>query len=70
MKLSERQKEVLLFINNYIIDNGYAPSINDIAKGLYISKPVAKKHIDNLQLKGYIKHTPHIARSIVIIKIA
>jgi len=42
------------------------PSLNDIAKGIYASKPVAKKHIDALIYKGYIKHTPHIARSIVI----
>ena len=67
-KLSERQTEVYNFIYDYINLKGYAPSISDISKGLYISKPVAKKYIDILTDKGYIKHTPFIARSIVIIK--
>ena len=66
-KLTDRQKEVYIFIYDYINMNGYSPSLSDISKGLYISKPVVKKHIDALTEKEYIKHTPYIARSIVII---
>lgn len=69
-ELTERQKETLDFINNYINNYGYSPSLNDVAKGIYASKPVAKKHLDALEIKGFIKHTPHIARSIVINKIS
>ena len=68
LELTERQKETLLFINNYISINGYSPSLNDVAKGIYASKPVAKKHLESLEIKGYIKHTPNIARSIVILQ--
>ena len=67
MKLTERQIETYNFIYDYILNNGYSPSLKDVSKGIFASKPVAKKHIDALIEKGYIKQTPHIARSIVII---
>ena len=37
-----------------MINKGYSPSLREIAQGLYISKPVAKKHLDALIDKGYI----------------
>lgn len=69
-QLTERQTEVLCFIENYIKQHGYSPSLREISKGVFVSKPVAQKHIMNLYDKGYIQITPRTARSIVILKIS
>jgi len=66
--LTDRQQETFDFIVSFINNNGYAPSLREIACGIYCSKPVAQKHLESLILKGYITHKPHTARSIVIIK--
>lgn len=67
--ITERQKETYKFIFNFMINKGYSPSLREIAQGLYISKPVAKKHLDALIDKGYISIVPRTARSITIKKI-
>jgi len=55
-KLTEKQKKVLEFINEYANFNGYPPSIRDIAEHFNIKSPSgAKKHIDVLVRKGYLK---------------
>lgn len=68
VELTERQKECYDFICDYIKQNGYAPSLREISKGIYCSKPVAQRHLCNLIDKGYVKYTPRTARSIVILK--
>lgn len=69
-KLTERQQETYDFILTFIVENGFSPSLREIANGIYCSKPVAQKHIESLIEKGYISHQPNTARSIVIKKIS
>ena len=69
-ELTDRQKDTLTFICLYILKTGYSPSLREIAQGLYISKPVAVRYIKALESKGYIKHTPNIPRSIVVLKVS
>lgn len=68
-KLTERQTDTLMFIMNFIIQKGFSPSLNEIAKGIYVSKPVAQRHITALISKGYLTHTPNTNRSYVIKKV-
>ena len=68
-KITERQRETYKFIFEFMFKHGYSPSLKEIANGLYISKPVAKKHLDALIEKGYISIVPRTARSITIKKI-
>lgn len=65
-ELTERQREIYLFILHYHEMKGYSPSIRDICKGVYLSQPSVMRHIDNLNKKGYIDYTPKVARSIVV----
>lgn len=67
--LTERQKETFNFICEYISTHCYSPSLREIAKGIYASKPIAQKHLTALIDKGYLTNTPHTARSIVILKV-
>ena len=67
-ELTERQKEIYLFIVDYQREHGYSPSIRDIGKGVYLSHPAVVRYIDILVRKGYITYTPKVARSIVVHK--
>ncbi|AEH50286.1 transcriptional repressor LexA [Pseudothermotoga thermarum] len=64
-ELTERQKEVLEFIENYINKHGYPPSIRDIAKAFRITPRGAMLHVVALEKKGYITRSKK-ARAIKI----
>lgn len=66
MDITERDKDVLLFIQEFIAEHGYSPSLNEICKGVFLSKPVVRKHLFRLVENGYLSITPKIARSIVV----
>ena len=65
-KLTPRQQEIYDYICAYIALHGYSPSINDIAKGVYVCKQVAFNHLNKLVDKGYLTYTPYTTRSIII----
>src|ERR1022692_199373 len=56
MALTKRQKQVLDFIANFVDDNGYCPSFEEIARGLDLaSLATVHKHISVLEAKSYLK---------------
>lgn len=65
--LTERQRQVLEFLKEYISERGYPPTVREIARELGIkwTKGV-EKHLQALEKKGYIKRFPG-ARSIEIL---
>ena len=55
-KLTKRQEDTLNFIKEYIVSNGYPPTVREIAKELNVSSPATvQAHLDRLADKGYIK---------------
>lgn len=69
MDLTESQKRVYDYIVSYIESNGYSPTLLDIQKGLGFNSPnAAASHVKALDKKGFIKTSPRIARSIVVLK--
>ena len=56
-ELTDRQKQVLSFIANYIKKNSYPPTIREIADHFEISVKGAHDHITALRKKGHLKHT-------------
>jgi repressor LexA len=54
-ELTERQKEVLSFIADYIKKNSYPPAIREIADNFSISVKGAHDHIIALRKKGFLK---------------
>jgi repressor LexA len=65
MALTKRQKQVLDFIANFIGDNGYSPSYEEIAHGLELaSLATVHKHISALETKNYIKRGFNRSRSL------
>jgi len=65
MALTKRQKEVLDFIANFVDENGYCPSYDEIAKGLELaSLATVHKHISVLEGKNYLKRGFNQSRSL------
>src|SRR6185503_7453541 len=65
MALTKRQKQVLDFIANFVDDNGYSPSYEEIARGLDLaSLATVHKHISALEVKSYLKRGFNRSRSL------
>ena len=66
-ELTEREKSIFNFICDFYKKNGYSPCIREIQKGVFLQSPnQIHRYLLQIAEKGYIKITPHIARSIVI----
>ncbi|MGD0833175.1 MAG: transcriptional repressor LexA [Candidatus Dormibacteria bacterium] len=53
--LTERQAEVLAYIRQHIISNGYPPSVREIGEGVGLSSSgTVQHHLEELETKGYI----------------
>jgi repressor LexA len=63
--LTKRQKQVLDFIADFVDDNGYCPSYDEIAHGLQLaSLATVHKHISALEAKNYLKRGFNQSRSL------
>ena len=66
--LTERQKEILDFLQNYIEDEGYPPTLREIGLRFGIkSTNGVNDHLQAIERKGYIKRSPDTSRGIVIL---
>jgi len=66
-ELTNRQKEVLRFIENFLLTRGFPPTLREIAEGIGLGvKNIAsvQKHLKSLEKKGYIKRIPRKTRGI------
>jgi repressor LexA len=67
-ELTERQREVLAFITEYINSNTYSPTIREIANNFSISVKGAYDHVDVLKKKGYIKNDDKRSRTLKLLR--
>lgn len=66
-QLSEKQKVVFDYIKQSIDDNGYAPSVRDIARAVGYASPSTVQYIlDKLEEYGYIERDARLKRTIRI----
>src|SRR5437016_2270380 len=63
MELTEKQQEVLRFIQNYLAKQGIAPSVREIGEALGKSAQAIQQHIESLRAKGYLQHQPSKSRA-------
>ena len=54
------------FIQNYIHENGYSPSLREISDGCYLGRSTVLRYLDKLEAKGRIVRTMGRARSIAL----
>jgi repressor LexA len=67
-KLTVKQERVFNFIKKYKEESGYPPTVREITENLGLSGPnSAKKFLDILERKGWIKKTAKSSRAIEIL---
>lgn len=67
-KLTDRQKEILDFIESSIIDNGYPPTYREIGHHFGISSTFGvKRHIDALVKKGCLSYEENTGRTLSLV---
>lgn len=67
-ELTPRQNEVLQFLEGYLAQHGYPPTVRDIAAHLRVSGTLGvSKHLTALERKGYIRRAPGNSRGISLV---
>jgi len=66
-ELSRRQQEVFDFIKMYCKENGYSPSLADIAKGLNLHDSTVATYVQLLKEKGAVQSDYRVARSLRVV---
>lgn len=63
----DRRRAILRYVKAYWKKNGYAPSLDDIAGSVELSRNATKHHLDKLIDEGYMERTPGRYRSLRVI---
>lgn len=67
MELTERQREVLSFIQAFIKERGYPPSIREMGEHFRIYPRAVFDHLKALERKGYLKREGSMSRGIELL---
>lgn len=68
-KLTERQKEILNHIQSFINENGFPPTLREIAAHFGLASTFGvKRHLDALKKKGYLRIESYASRAISLSK--
>src|SRR5207302_10665455 len=68
LPLTKRQREILDYLNEFIGQHGYAPSLEEIGRRFGLSSlATVHKHLTNLQEKGFIKRAWNRSRSVEMV---
>jgi repressor LexA len=66
--LTKRQREILDYLNEFITQFGYAPSLEEIGRRFGLSSlATVHKHLTNLQDKGFIRRAWNRSRSVELV---
>ena len=69
VKLTVKQERVLSFLRTFLQKAGYPPTVREISNQLNLSGPnSAKKYLDILERKGFIRKIPNSSRAIEILE--
>ena len=68
---TKKQKELLAFIEAFIIEHGYSPSYREIMNGLqYTSVATVALHVSNLINRGHLRKRDRSARSLEVVTVS
>ena len=68
--LTKKQRELLLFINQRLVETGISPSFDEMKEALFLkSKSGIHRLINGLQERGFIRRLPHRARALEVIRL-
>lgn len=67
--LTKKQKEVFVYIRDFLRENGHAPSLEEIKMHFKLASPsTADYYVKNLVSKGYLSRYPGKSRALKVIK--
>jgi repressor LexA len=65
--LTKRQKQLVDYLQNYITEHGYAPTLSEVGQYFGLSSlATVHKHLHNLEQKGYIRRVHNHSRALEI----
>src|SRR5229473_8045813 len=65
--LTKRQKQLIDYLNQYISDHGYAPTLAEVGAYFGLSSlATVHKHLHNLEKKGFIKRQHNHSRALEV----
>lgn len=68
MYLTKRQKELFDYVDGYLAEHGYAPTLEEIGARFNLSSlATVHKHLTNLEQKGLIRRTWNHSRAIELV---
>ena len=68
--LTKRQREILDYLDEFIQQHGYAPSLEEIGRRFSLSSlATVHKHLTNLQDKGFIRRAWNRSRSVELVAV-
>jgi repressor LexA len=69
LPLTKRQREILDYLNEFIQQHGYAPSLEEVGRRFGLSSlATVHKHLTNLQEKGFIRRAWNRSRSVELVQ--
>lgn len=67
-KITTKQREILEYIKNEILNKGYPPAVREICEAVHLkSTSSVHAHLESLEKNGYIRRDPTKPRAIEII---
>lgn len=67
-KISDKQREILEYMKQQIINRGYPPSVREICEAVHLkSTSSVHAHLESLEENGYIRKDPTKPRAIEIV---
>lgn len=70
IKISEKQRDVLECIEEYVAMHKVAPTVSEIQELTGMARSLVSRRLDALEQKRYIKRESKKTRSIVVIRLA
>jgi len=68
-ELTDKQRRVLAFVEDFLRERGFPPTLREIGDGVAVANVNAVRgHVSALEKKGYITRTPDKARSIRVVR--
>jgi len=69
VELSERQQEILEFVNQHVDANGYPPTVREIGQAVGLTSPsTVHAHLARLEAAGLIRRDPTKPRALEVIE--
>lgn len=70
-ELTDRQQDILTFIQVYIDEKGYPPTLREIGKHFNIASTFGvKRHLDALSKKGYLNIESNVSRALSLTQLS